>query len=230
MKPWWLQELLKSTVSRALPSSMLVLVTIPALQLLCGQPHRESSPIQTTMPSHLLTLEGPYGTTAHHSCMGAGGCRDNVTYEPCFRKERGVAWWRAESLPGFLSPYGYRWATQHQPWADHHLACGSQLSSHLSSCFGSLLGHGYLPGHGACQAAAHRGTPSNLVLLVSIYRDAQVSPPDPDIRLDTTTDLFLQSPSPTLSPSPVIFTSSVFFHSEQCTILTQEHLLEIHEQ
>lgn len=57
-----------------------------------------------------------------------------------------------------------------------------------------------------------------------------MSPPDPEVRLDTTTDLFLRSPSPTLNPSPVIFTSSVFFHSKQYTILTQEHLLEIHEQ
>lgn len=55
-KPWWLQGLLKSAVSRAFPLSMLVSITIPALQHLWGQPCRGFSPMQLMMPSYLFTL------------------------------------------------------------------------------------------------------------------------------------------------------------------------------
>jgi len=51
-------------------------------------------------PSHRLCR-----TMGHHSRTDAGGCRDNGTHEPRFRKEHGVERWRAESSPGFLRSF-----------------------------------------------------------------------------------------------------------------------------
>ena len=72
-KLWRLQGLLKSAMSRALPLSVLVSITIPAQQHLCGHPRRVlSHPDHDAKPPLHSGPTGPRATAPAQMLVGAG--------------------------------------------------------------------------------------------------------------------------------------------------------------